>query len=57
MTQSKVLVPDLDKLRRDLKKLDPQLAKDMAKALTAAAKPLVTKAHTFVPSDIHTVLS
>ena len=54
MTQSKVLVPDLDKLRRDLKKLDPQLAKDMAKALTAAAKPLVTKARTFVPSDIRT---
>jgi hypothetical protein len=54
VTQSKVLVPDLDKLRRDLKKLDPQLAKDMAKALTAAAKPLVTKARTFVPSDIRT---
>ena len=54
MTQSKVLVPDLDKLRRDLKKLDPQLAKDMAKALTAAAKPLVSKAQTFVPSDIRT---
>lgn len=52
MTQSKVLVPDLDKLRRDLKKIDPQLAKDMAKALTAAAKPLVSKARTFVPSDI-----
>lgn len=54
MTQSKVLVPDLDKLRRDLKKLDPALAKEMAKALTAAAKPLVTKARTFVPSDIRT---
>lgn len=54
MNQSKVLVPDLDKLRRDLKKLDPQLAKDMAKALTAAAKPLVNKARTFVPSDIRT---
>jgi hypothetical protein len=52
VTQSKVLVPDLDKLRRDLKKIDPQLSKDMAKALTAAAKPLVSKARTFVPSDI-----
>jgi len=50
--ESGVLVPDLDKLRKDLKKVDPQLAKDMAKALTAAAKPLVNKARTFVPSDI-----
>lgn len=49
-----VLVPDLDKLRRDLKKIDPILAKDMAKALTTAAKPLVSKARTFVPSDIRT---
>jgi len=54
MTQSGVLVPDLDKLRKDLKKVDPQLSKDMAKALTAAAKPLVNKARTFVPSDIRT---
>jgi hypothetical protein len=52
VTQSKVLVPDLDKLRRDLKKIDPQLSKDMAKALTVAAKPLVSKARTFVPNDI-----
>ena len=52
MSQSGVLVPDLDKLRKDLKKVDPQLTKDMAKALTAAAKPLVNKARTFVPSDI-----
>jgi len=54
MAQSGVLVPDLDKLRKDLKKVDPQLSKDMAKALTAAAKPLVNKARTFVPSDIRT---
>jgi len=52
--ESGVLVPDLDKLRKDLKKVDPQLSKDMAKALTAAAKPLVSKARTFVPSDIRT---
>lgn len=54
MLQTKLLIPDLDKLRRDLKKIDPQLSKDMAKALTAAAKPLVSKARTFVPSDIRT---
>lgn len=54
MLQTKLLVPDLDRLRRDLKKIDPQLSKDMAKALTAAAKPLVSKARTFVPSDIRT---
>ena len=52
MNQSKVLIPDLDKLRHDLKKIDPILVKDMSKALTTAAKPLVSKARTFVPNDI-----
>jgi len=47
-----VLVEDFDALVKDLKKLDPQLRKDFDKALKIAAKPLVDKARSFVPSEI-----
>jgi hypothetical protein len=47
-----ILIPDFDKLVKDLKKLDPQLRKDFDKALKAAAKPLVEKARGFVPAEI-----
>jgi hypothetical protein len=47
-----ILIPDFDKLVKDLKKLDPQLRKDFDKALKEAAKPLVEKARSFVPAEI-----
>lgn len=47
-----ILIPDFNKLVKDLKALDPQLRKDFDKALKIAAKPLVEKARSFVPSEI-----
>lgn len=50
MARQNVYSPDLDKLLKDLKKLDPQLRSTLFKSLTKAVQPVRDEARNLVPT-------
>jgi len=50
-TERAVYAPDLDKMMKDLKKLNPELRKDFNKALNRAVAPVRDEARRLVPTD------
>ena len=51
MARQNVYSPDLDKLLKDLKKLDPKLRQTLNKSLTKAVQPVRDEARKLVPTD------
>ena len=47
-----ILIPDFDKLVKELKEINPKLRKDFNKGLNEAVKPMTKLARSFVPGSV-----